>query len=142
MSQLTLHDLAKKMKAKVVGRDALQQVDGDLGNILATLAERRNGERNHVQAMEKVLAEPTGGDLQAQIFVGTGYQLEIALGLAVRAHGQEALLFHRLEEHGLFVQAQLANLVQKKCAILCIFKTPHPVFIFIGSSEGAFFMTK
>jgi hypothetical protein len=56
--------------------------------------------------------------LGAQVAVGAGDQLKVALHLTVAAHGVEALFFHGLEQHGLLVQTQLADLVEEQHALV------------------------
>jgi hypothetical protein len=50
-----------------------------------------------------------------------------ALHLLVGAHGKEALLFDGLEQHGLLVQAELADLVEKQRALVGGAQQPGPV---------------
>ena len=45
---------------------------GQDGNILAALAQRRNGDPDDIEAIQQVEAEPAGGDLLTQIAVGRG----------------------------------------------------------------------
>ena len=52
----------------------------------------------------------------AQVAVGAGDQLEVALRLRVGADGQEALFLDRAQQHGLLVEAELADLVEEQHA--------------------------
>ena len=71
-----------------------------------------------VDAGEQVLPETSGRDLVAQIAIGAGDQLEIAVHLVVTAHRQEASFLDGLEQHRLLVQPQFADLVQKQHALM------------------------
>ena len=59
--------------------DAPQQVVGQLGDVLAALAERRHAQRHHVQPMEQLLAEAAGGDLLLQVARRRGEHADIDL---------------------------------------------------------------
>ena len=77
---------------------------------------RSDGSRN-VQRLiraRRVLPEPPLPDGLRQIAVGAGDQLEIAVHFAVRAQGRESLFLQGAQQHGLLVQAQLADLVQEE----------------------------
>ena len=59
--QRVLADQARR-QAGGIG-DTAQQVVGELRNVLAPLAERRHAQRDHVEAMEELLAEAPEGPL-------------------------------------------------------------------------------
>jgi hypothetical protein len=50
--------------------------------------------------------------------VSAGYELKVAADLLVATHGEKALFLHGLEQHGLLVQTELADLVEKQHAFM------------------------
>ena len=61
---------------------------------------------------------PECPDHVGEIAVRPGDELKIATALAVGAEGQESLLLHGAEQHGLFVEAELADLVEEEHAAI------------------------
>ena len=113
----------------------------DVGlDVLGSLRQAGQGIGPEVDARIQVFAKAPLRHVHAQVAVGTGDQLEIAAGLAVAAHGQEALFFNSLEQHGLFVQAQFADLVQEQHALVGGAQQAGPVSGRAG--EGAFLVAE
>ena len=76
----------------------------------------RAGGRSTVDARQQVLAEAAlARPSSREIAVRAGDQLKVAAHLAVRAHRQNSFL-DRAQQHGLLVQAQLADLVEEQHA--------------------------
>jgi hypothetical protein len=71
-----------------------------------------------VDAGKQVLAEAARRDLARQVAMGAGNELEIALRLDIGTHRQKALLFDSLEQHGLFIQPQFADLVEEQQSLV------------------------
>ena len=61
-----------------------------------------------------------------QIAVGPDDQLEVAVSFAVGFNGKEPFVFHRAEKHGLFIQSQLADLVEKQQSLIGRFEQAGP----------------
>ena len=93
-----------------------------------------------VDAGEQVFAEAAGGGFAAQVAVGAGDELEAAFAFAVAADGVEAFFFDGFEQHGLFVQAEFADFVEKEQAAVGGFEIAFAFFG--GAGEGAFFVAK
>ena len=62
-----------------LGREAGEEMAGELGNILGALAQRRHRNRKHVQAVEQVLAEASGLHVGDQVAVGGGDDAHVDL---------------------------------------------------------------
>src|SRR5262249_52204340 len=85
-------------------------------DVLTALAEAGQAEGPQVDAGQQVLAEAAGLDVDAEVAVGAGDQLEVAADLAVAADREEHAVLDRTQEHGLLVEAELADLVEEEHA--------------------------
>src|ERR1043165_7285254 len=65
------------------------------------------------KSLETCLSEPTGGEAGGPA-VGAGGEWEVVGVLFVGAGGVEAALLDSGEEHGLLVEAELADLVEER----------------------------
>ena len=83
-------------------------------DVVAPLDQRGQREGPQVDARQEVVPETPFAHGPAQVPVGARDQLEIALDLAVGAERQEGLLLEGAEEHGLLVEAELADLVEEE----------------------------
>ena len=78
------------------------------------LSQRRHGHLDHVEAIEQVLAEPSGGDFRLQIAVRGGKDANIAgPGLRV-AHALVAALLQQSQQLGLQGQRQIADFIEEE----------------------------
>ena len=97
-------------------RRALQEVAGEHGHVLGSLAQRRQRERHHAQAIEEIRAEAAGGHLAGEVAVGRGDEPHVdRLGLG-RAERANLALLDRAQQLRLQRQRQLADLVQEQGA--------------------------
>ena len=72
--------------------------------------------------------------------MGASNQLKVAADLFVAAHGEEALFLHGLEQHGLLVQPQLANFIEKQHAFMC--RAQQACTVSRRTGESPFFVTE
>src|SRR5229473_337957 len=105
------------------------------GNILGVFAERRHVERDHVQAVEKIFAESSGGDLVFEFLVRSGDDADIDVDRLVRAHRLEALFLENTQHFGLRAQAHVADFVEEKRAPIRLLEFSH--FVLAGAGEAA-----
>ena len=72
------HHHFKRPVGKFLGLPAVgsgvtvQKILREHGHVLDALAQRRNHERNHVQAVKQILAKAIAGDFVVEPFVGRG----------------------------------------------------------------------
>ena len=71
------------------------------GDVLAAVTQRREMNRDHVEPVIQILAEPFGGDLSQEILVGRGYQPGLKRDGPGRADGQHILVLDRPQQLGL-----------------------------------------
>ncbi len=89
---------------------------GEDGNVLGAFAQRRDGERNHVQAVEKILAESVAGDFFFKFFVGGRDHAHVHAHGLIRADRFDALFFERAQDFRLRLQAHVADFIEEKSA--------------------------
>ena len=80
-------------------------------DVFAAVGERGQRVMPNVDAGKQIFAKTPRLHFAAQIAVGASYELEIAFHFAVAAHGVKLFLFNGFEQHGLLIQAQLADFV-------------------------------
>ena len=95
-----------------------EQALGERLDVLVALAQGRQHDREHGEAVEQVLAEAAGGDLGRQVSVGGGDPAHVgAQGLAA-ADALEGPLLQHAQQLGLQAGRQLADLVEEEGAAL------------------------
>ena len=85
----------------------------DQGNVLAAIAQRRQRDRDHVDPVEEILAEPPFGDEPGEILIGGGDHPDVGLQLLEAADAAEAPLLQHAEQLHLHHGAHLADLIQE-----------------------------
>ena len=85
----------RRMRLAVVGGEPLEEVVGEQQDVGLPLAQRRDEDREDVQAVEQVLAERAGGNRVFEVLVGRGDQPDVDLDRLDAAEPLElALLQH------------------------------------------------
>src|ERR1700722_3641543 len=102
------------------------------GDILFTLAQWRDHERNDVEAIEEIFAKISFGNLLFQIFISRGYDSHVYGNGIVTSHGDEALLFERAQNFRLRLQAHVADFIQKQRSAIGSVK----LAFLVGGSSG------
>ncbi len=111
-----------------------QQDRNQLGDIFATVAQRGQVDRDDVQAVIKIGAEPVGGNLGREVFVGRRQQPGLKGDRASRPDRQDFLVLDRPQELGLGRPRQLADLVEKDSPPAG--RDEKPGVVAIGPGEG------
>jgi hypothetical protein len=94
-------------------RDPRQQRAGERGDVFALLAQRRHADREHGQAVEKILAEAAGALLVEEIAVGRRDPAHVGVDGRAPADALEAALLEYAEELFLELELELADLVEE-----------------------------
>ena len=84
------------------------------GDVVAPLAQRRDDERDDVEAEEQVLAEASGADLLGQVLVGGGDDAHVHRHALRPAHRLDALLLEHAQHLGLGLEGHVADLVEEQ----------------------------
>ncbi|MNN18536.1 hypothetical protein D3C81_1317480 [compost metagenome] len=93
-------------------------------DVLATVAQRRHLQVEHVQAVEQVFAEAAFGDHALQVAVGGADDAHIHLHFAVATHPAEAAIAEKTQQLGLQVWRHLADFIEKYRALVGQFHQP------------------
>ena len=110
--------------AAVLGRIALQEVVGEQQHVGLPLAQRRDEDREDVEAVEQVLAEAALLDRPLEILVGRGNQPDVGLQRLVAAEALELPLLQDAQQLDLRRQLHVANLVEEQRPSLGQFEPP------------------
>ena len=115
--------------------ELLEEVLGEGGDVAVALAQRGQGDREHVEAVVEVLAERPGRDRRGEVLVRRGDEAHVGLE---RLGPAEALVLARLQhpqELDLRGQRQVADLVEEQRAALRAIEPP--LLAPDGAGEGA-----
>ncbi|MCY1233227.1 hypothetical protein D9M72_457600 [compost metagenome] len=104
-------------------------------DLVAPLAQRRQADVDHAQAVEQVFAEGAGLAHLAQVLVGGGHDARIDRDDLVRAHALDLVRFQHAQQLDLPGQRQLADLVEEDGAGMRALELAAPVVA--GAGEGA-----
>ena len=97
-----------------LGREALDQLFSDLDHILATFTQRWHFDRNDVQAIVQILAEPPCPDLFGRIAVRRTNDPDIDLARLDRADGLDHRRLQEAQQLGLQRQIHFADFIQEQ----------------------------
>src|SRR5205807_7547963 len=113
------HDFAK----------ALQKDPREQRNVFATLPQRRQVNRNHAQAIEKILSKLTGGHGLLQIAICSGNNPHVDINLISTAQRPNLTLLQDTIEFYLHRRAHVPDLIEKECPAVRSLKVPLAIFI-------------
>src|SRR5215470_503887 len=68
------------------GAELVEEIPGQNGDVFSAVAQRRNEEGNHVQAIEQILTKSAAGDFLFKILVCRGENAHVDGQSLVRAH--------------------------------------------------------
>ena len=92
-------------------------------DVFRTFAERRNADRNDVQAIEQILAEQTLGDQLPKIAIGRGDDPDIGADRCPAADGHIFPALQHAQKPRLRLKRHVADFVQKQSAAFGLFET-------------------
>ena len=96
------------------------------GHVFLAIAQRRQRQRDHVQAVEQVFAERAVGDHLHELGVGRGEHAHVHLDGAVLADALELALLQHAQQLGLQRRAHRADLVEEERAAVGLFEPALP----------------
>ncbi len=118
----------------------MHEVRRQNGDVLATLAQGRQMQPHHVEAVEEVLAKLAIFHSQQQVLVGGGHDADVDLDLLCAADALETALLEHAQELDLEVGGQLADFVEKQGAAVGEFEAA--ALAGHGARERALFVAK
>src|SRR5215470_5744671 len=90
-------------------------MSGKYRDVIGTLSERGNRDREDREAEVEILTKLASGDTRAKPPVGGSHDPYIDLNRYCPSNPFEALLLERPENLGLQAERQVADLIQKQC---------------------------
>ena len=99
-------------------RDPAQEIGGEFGDVLATLAERRHAQRYHIQPMIQFLAKQPRGDFLLQGTTGRGEHAHIDLDAGLAAVADEGLFLENTRQPALQRQRKVRDFLEQQGATM------------------------
>ena len=88
-------------------------------DVIFSLPERRNMDRHDIQPVIQVLPKAFLLHHLFQVAVSSGDHSDVHLYGFVAAHADERAVLQHMEQFGLHIQRQLADLIQKQRSVIC-----------------------
>ena len=107
-------------------RVEVEEVDGQLEDVLPPLAERRRVQADHVEPVVQVLAEPPRLDQGLEVLVGRGHDPDVDADRLRAADALERHLLEHAEQLGLDLQVDVADLVEEQRAAVGLLEPARP----------------
>src|SRR5690606_7678509 len=95
-------------------------------DVFGPVLESRQGIGPQIDACQEIFAEAALADFRANIAVGTGDQLKVAAALLVGSDRIEDFVLDRAQQHGLFLQTELADFIEEEDATVRLLEVPAP----------------
>ncbi|MCG3163784.1 MAG: hypothetical protein JMDDDDMK_05235 [Acidobacteria bacterium] len=109
-------------------------------NIVATVTQRRDAERDDVQAVIQILAETSVFDHRFEVAVGRAEHAHVNFDRACAADARDFFFLQGAQQFGLHALTHFADFIQKERAFVGDFKQ---AFLFgMRAGERAFFVAK
>src|SRR6202030_4654277 len=108
--------------------------------VLAPVAQRRQMQRTHVQAVAQITAEFFFFDATNQIAIGGGDQPHVHPDRLRASQALELLILQNAQQLGLQLQRNVSNLVEQQSALIRQFQPAE--LLAYRSSEGSFFVAE
>src|SRR5438445_605187 len=138
ISSQTIAD--QRRKARFATSEFGNESFGQRQDILYTLAQGRDVEFHHVQAIEEVLAETASFDFVFKIAIGRRQDARIGLQFAIRTDAAEAAILRDAQQLGLKRRRHVADFVEENGPIPGMLEPANALRR--GASEGAFFVAE
>ena len=120
--------------------EALQKCASSIGNVFATVAQRRQLQVDDVEAVIEIFAEAAFPDQREQIDVGGGDDAHVDLELFGAAEAHELALLNHAQELGLRLRADGGDFVEEDRSLIGDFE--EAFFGGDGAGERAFHMAE
>ena len=85
-------------------------------DVVAAIAQRRQEQLEHAEAIVQVLAKSLVADVLLQVLIRGGDHADVDVDFFGRADGQEWMAFENAQQLGLAFEGQLADFVEKQRA--------------------------
>ena len=119
---------------------ALQEMLGQHGHVLGTLAQRGQTQPDHIQAVEQVFTEHPILDPLLQVLVGGSNHADIAFDRRMATNPVELPIRQHAQQPGLQIEGHVTDFVQEQGPALRLLETPSALRLRPG--EGATLMAE
>ena len=92
---------------------AVDEVLDQHGNVFFSLAQRRNLDGKHVQAIKEVPSKSAGSDRRLQVAIGGGNHAHVRVNRLVSAHTLELPLLQNPQQGNLGLRGKLTDLIEE-----------------------------
>ena len=116
------------------------EVRGQKRNVFRALAQRRQSQREDVQSVIEVAAEPSGAHVFHQVAIGGGDDPDVNVNRIAAAEPLEFALLQYAQQHHLQLRRQLSDLVQKERAAVGLLESSFAARH--GAGESAALVTE
>src|ERR1043165_9395661 len=123
-----------------VFRVLLEEVVNQNRNVFSTFAQRRHVDREHVDAVIKVVAETTVSHHRAQVTIGRGYHTHVDAKLVRTTDATNLSFLQRAQKFGLNTDVQFRDLVEKQRAAIGDLK--EALLLCVSAGERTLFMSE
>src|SRR5205085_5240832 len=130
MCERLLRD-ALRLDAKLL-RTHGEKVPREERNVFGTLAQARQSQADHVQAVVEILAERSFAHPLIEVLVRGGNDAHVGLDLLVAAHAVERAVGENAQQARLQLGRHVADLVQEKRAAFGLLEAPAPLLLRAG----------
>src|SRR5262245_21563498 len=120
--------------------EAADEVRHEQWDVLGPFPQRRHGQRNHVQAEEKIGAEPPQTNFFVEVAVRGGDDADVHPERLAAADRFEFLLLKHAQELDLRLERQLADFIEKERSAVRQLETADPPVD--GARERAFYVAE
>src|SRR5215470_4479016 len=118
----------------------LQKMAGQRGNIVASLAQRRQVKADHIQPIVEVLSQPTSPNSLVSVDIGGGDHAHIGCSRFSRTERAVLFLLQDAEQFNLSRQRKTVDLIQKQCSAFSLLQ--QSIFLVAGAGERPRGVTK
>src|SRR5512138_2529486 len=102
----------------------LHEIERDRQYVFATLAQRRNFQRDNVQTVVEIFAKLAVGNCFFQASVGGGDEADVDFDGAGTAKAHECSFFKDTKKLGLYVRGHVSDFIEKESAFVSALKQP------------------
>ena len=114
----------------------LQEMPRQHGNVLTTLAQRRQAQANDVEPMVQIFAKHALFNALLQVLVGRCYHAHIGLHRTVPADAVKVTVAQHPQEAGLQLKRHVTNFIQEERALISLLKATPALGLSTGKGSA------
>src|SRR5271154_5001973 len=110
------------MGTAVLSAELLQEFLDEKRDVFLAIPQRRDVERDDVEAIEEVFTKVAAGDLLFKVFVRSSNDADIDMDRVRRSNGEKALLVERAKDFGLCLETHVADFIEEESSAIGTFE--------------------